>query len=157
MLKQLLVRIYTAMQTTFFYRFRSRGKNLRLGRNLFVYPHKVSVGDNVYIGQNSYLDGDISIGNNVMLASYVSIVGGDHRYDVPGVPIRDTGREHWKPTHIEEDVWIGHGTIIMNGVSIGKGSVVGAGSIVTKDIPANSIAFGSPAKVVRHRLPEPPK
>lgn len=151
-LKRILVFSYTKLQTTFLYNFRASGKNLRLGRHLFIYPKRVSVGDNVYIGQNCYLDGDITIGNNTMLASYVSIVGGDHRFDVPEVPIRDTGREHWNKTIIGENTWIGHGAIIMNGVTIGNGSVIGAGSIVTKDIPPNSIAFGSPATVRRSRL-----
>jgi chloramphenicol O-acetyltransferase type B len=150
MIKKMLIRIYTYLQVTFLYSFKSRGKNLRLGKNLFIYKNRVSVKDNVYIGQNSYLDGEIEIGNNVLIASYVAIVGGDHKFDVPNVPIRDTGREHWKKTTLCDNCWIGHGAILLNGITIGSGSIVAAGSIVTKSVPPNTIVGGNPARTIRN-------
>ena len=125
---------------------------MRIGPHVWIYKNRVSVGDNVYIGRNCYLDGDIEIGDNVLLASYVAIVGGDHRFDILNTPIRETGREHWKKTIIEADAWIGHGAILINGIRVGSGSIVAAGSVVTKDVPAHVIVGGNPAKFIRNRF-----
>nr|WP_312905610.1 DapH/DapD/GlmU-related protein [Stutzerimonas nitrititolerans] len=151
-MKYLLVRTYTWFQVFAIYKFRRVGKCVRLGNRLFVYPHKVSLGDYCYIGAGSYLDGDIEVGDYTMLASNVAIVGGDHGYASLGIPMRDTGREHWKPTVIGRDVWVGHGAIIINGVSVGDGAIVAAGSVVTKDVPVGAIVAGNPARFIRWRF-----
>ena len=63
-----------------------------------------------------------------------------------------SGRAHWKKTRICDDVWIGHGAIVLNGLTINRGAVVAAGSVVTKDVPPYAIVAGNPAKVLSYRL-----
>lgn len=154
MLKKILLRLVGWWQRTFLYRFRSVGRNVRLGRNLFISARRVSLGDDVYIGAGSYLDGDIEVGNGVMLANAVAIVGGDHVFDQPGKPMFAAPREHWRKTTIADDVWIGHGAIVINGITINRGALVAAGAVVTSDVPAYSIVVGNPARVLRHRFSE---
>lgn len=154
MIRKLVRWVLLRLQTTFLYRFRHVGRDCRLDRSLFVYPGKVSLGDRCYVGRYCYLDGDITIGSHTMLASSVAVVGGDHAFDKPGVLMIDSGREHWKPTHIGSDCWIGHGAVILNGVSIGDGSVVAAGSVVLGDVPPQVIVAGNPARVIRPRFAE---
>jgi acetyltransferase-like isoleucine patch superfamily enzyme len=89
-----------------------------------------------------------------MLASSVAVVGGDHSFDKPGLPMIDSGREHWKPTYIGRDCWLGHGAIILNGITIGDGSIVAAGSVVLRDVPPGVIVAGNPARVIRPRFAE---
>ena len=84
----------------------------------------------------------IDIGNNVRIGANCVIADGDFHLDDPrvGAP---------KPVTIHDNVWLGYGVIVMKGVTIGKNSIVGMNSVVTKDIPANSVAAGSPAKVIK--------
>ena len=84
------------------------------------------------------------------------LLGGDHRFDVVGVPMRFTGRDGLEElqTIIEDDVWVGHGATIMAGVKIGRGAIIAAGSVVTKDVPAYAIVGGIPAKLIRLRFNE---
>ncbi len=151
-MKGLLVRLLTCFQLVVLYRFRSVGSHVRLGRGLFVLPGRVSIGDWCYIGARSYLDGDIVIGNFSMLANNVAIVGGDHAYATPGVTMRDGGREPWRQTLIGQDVWIGHGAIILNGLTIGDGAIVAAGAVVTRSVDAYSVVAGNPARHIKWRF-----
>jgi chloramphenicol O-acetyltransferase type B len=113
----------------------------------------VDVGDHVFIGKNSHLAVcDLEIGNYVMLAPSVAIVGGDHGYDTVGVPIRETGRGIQKSVLINDDVWIGYGVIIVQGVTIGEGAIVAAGSVVTEDVPPYTIYGGVPARYLKDRF-----
>ncbi|MCD6078345.1 MAG: putative Galactoside O-acetyltransferase [Ramlibacter sp.] len=152
MIRKLLVRLLTAFQLAFVYRFRSVGRNIRLDRGLFVIPGRVSLGDNVFIGRHSFLDGDIEIGNGVMLAASVAIVGGDHAFRTVGQPLFASPREHWNKTVIQDDAWIGHGAIILNGLTIGRGAMVAAGSVVTRDVPPYAVVGGNPARVISSRF-----
>lgn len=151
-MKRLLIRLLTAFQVMVLYRFRRVGRNVRLGRRLFVLPGRVTVGNWCYIGAGSYLDGDIVIGDFSMLANNVAIVGGDHAFSTPGVTMRDGGREAWQPTVLGRDVWVGHGAIIINGVTIGDGAIVAAGSIVTHDVAPFSVVAGNPARHIKWRF-----
>lgn len=92
------------------------------------------------------------MGDWVMLASRVSIVGGDHEFRIAGVPIIWSGRGEEKQVIIEDDVWICHGVTIMNGVKIGRGAIVAAGAVVTRDVPPYSIVGGNPAKLIAERF-----
>ncbi|MBT8326143.1 MAG: hypothetical protein KJP21_00385 [Bacteroidia bacterium] len=103
------------------------------------------------MGNYCHLGANAEIGNNVLFASYVSMVGGDHKIDGIKVPIRKSGRDILKTINIGDNVWIGHGAIIMHGVNIGSGAVVAAGAVVTKDVEKNSIVGGNPAKFIRYR------
>lgn len=88
----------------------------------------------------------IHIGDRVQMASAVQLLAADHPLD----PVeRASGREFGRPITIEDDVWLGGGAIVCPGVTIGRASVVGAGSVVTKNIPAGVVAVGNPCRVLR--------
>lgn len=94
----------------------------------------------------------VTIGRYVMLGPYVAITGDDHNYNQPAVPMYFSGRPVLRHTIIEDDVWIGYRAIIMAGTTIGKGSIIAAGSIVTRDVAPFSIVAGVPAKFLRKRF-----
>ncbi len=124
-------------------------QNARLKGNGFL-----EVGDNTKINYNSLINfGDkVSIGKNVLIGAYSIIVGSaTHKFDRMDIPIVAQGKESKGGIIIEDNVWIGAGVIILNGVKIGRDSIIGAGSVVTKSIPEFSIAFGAPAKVFKKR------
>lgn len=87
-----------------------------------------------------------------MLANNVSIIGGDHIYTKAGIPIIFSGRPELKETIIGKDVWIGAHSIIMAGVKIGDGSIVAAGSVVTRNLNAYTIYGGAPAQKIKDRF-----
>ncbi|MEZ8150391.1 sugar O-acetyltransferase [Vibrio splendidus] len=106
------------------------------------------LGDNVYVNFNLTLvdDTDVFIGDNVMIAPNVTIATGTH----PISPeLRLKAAQFNVPVCIGNNVWLGAHTVVLPGVTIGENSVIGAGSIVTKDIPANVVAVGNPCRVVR--------
>jgi acetyltransferase-like isoleucine patch superfamily enzyme len=87
-----------------------------------------------------------------MLAQRASIVGADHRADLPGTPMIFAGRPETPETIIGDDVWIGFGALIMQGVSIGNGSIIGAMAVVTKDVPPYEVWAGVPARKIKDRF-----
>ena len=109
-------------------------------------------GEDIYIGFDCHVGADVVIKNKVLIASNVSFVGGDHRFDIVGKYMKDSGRDVSKKIIIEDDVWIGHGVIVMHGITLGEGSIVAAGSLVTKDVLPYTIYGGSPAKKIRNRF-----
>lgn len=112
----------------------------------------ISIGKFTFIGHGAEICPKVKIGNYSMLASNVSILGGDHNTDLLGLPIVFSGRPDMKSTVIGNDVWVGHRVIIMAGVKVGDGSIIGAGSVVTKDVPECAIVAGVPAKLIRFRF-----
>lgn len=94
--------------------------------------------------------GGLVIGSHVRIASHSVIVSSSHRFDDILVPIHEQGVEV-KSTIIGDDVWIGAHSVILGGVQIGSHSIVGAGSVVTKDVPDYAIVVGSPARIIRMR------
>lgn len=108
----------------------------------------VHIGDHFYSNYNLMLvdDGEITIGDNVMIAPNVILCSATH----PISPnLREKGMEYNMPVKIGNRVWIGANVVVMPGVTIDDNSVIGAGSVVTKDIPTNVVAFGNPCKVHR--------
>ncbi len=110
--------------------------------------HHVHLGNNVYINFNAVFvdDGNIYIGDSVMIGPNVTLITATHPIDPE---LRKKCYQYNKDIHIEENVWIGANVVVLPGVAIGKNSVIGAGSIVTKDIPSDVVAYGCPAKVKR--------
>lgn len=111
-------------------------------------------GKNVHLGKGVYFnfactmvdDGDIYIGDKCMFGPNVTVATAGH----PILPfLREDGVQYNLPVRIGRNVWIGAGVIILPGITVGDNCVIGAGSVVTKDIPANSVAVGNPCKVVR--------
>lgn len=110
----------------------------------------IEIGSNCSVNAYACLSGKIRCGNGVRIASLVSIVGFNHGFDDPDTPINDQPHVTLGIT-IGDDVWIGANAVILDGVTLGRGAVVAAGAVVTKDIPDLAIAAGVPAKVVRRR------
>lgn len=96
--------------------------------------------------------GGLTIGNDVRIGSHCAVLSSSHRFESTDVTIREQGVLA-SATVIEDDVWLGAGCTVIGGVRIGRGSIIGAGSVVTRDVPPWSIATGVPAKVVRSRRP----
>lgn len=125
------------------------------GENIWIeQPFLCDYGYNIHLGRNFYANhgctvldcAPVAIGDNVMLAPNVGIYTAAHPLDAAE---RSAGWEFAKPIAIGDDVWIGAGAILMPGVTIGHGTVIGAGSVVTKDIPAGVVAAGNPCRVLR--------
>jgi acetyltransferase-like isoleucine patch superfamily enzyme len=133
------------------YGLREVDKTCYLGKRCLIDP-TFRAGPYTLVNDDCDIGPKVSIGAFTMLAPRVAIVGGDHRFDLPGVPTYLSGRDEVKETRIGCDVWIGFGAIVMSGVKIDDGAIVAAGSVVTKDIAACEIHAGVPAKKVRDRF-----
>ena len=108
----------------------------------------VIIGDRTFIGMSNVIIGPVIIGNDIMFAQNIVVSGLNHGYeDIDVSPSKQ--KVICKQITIADEVWIGANCVITAGVSIGKHSVIGAGSVVTKNIPEYSIAVGNPAKVIK--------
>jgi maltose O-acetyltransferase len=112
------------------------------------YGYNIELGDHVFINFNCvFLDcAPIIVGNNVLFAPAVQLYTATHPLDVK---TRTADLESAHPIRIEDNVWVGGGAVVLPGVTVGANSVIAAGSVVTKDIPANVVVAGNPAKVIR--------
>ena len=110
--------------------------------------HHLHFGNNIYANSNLTLvdDGHIYVGDKVMFGPNVSIATANHPINAE---LRGRGLQYNKDVYIEENVWIGANVAIVPGVHIGKNTIIGAGSVVTKDIPENVVAVGNPCRVLR--------
>lgn len=132
---------------------------LHMGKKgCIISPFYCDYGSNIHIGDNFFantnlviLDGaKVTIGDNVFIAPHVDIYTAGHPLDKEQ---RNAGLEYAYPITIGNNVWIGGHVCILPGVSIGDNSVIGAGSVVTKDIPSGVLAYGNPCRVIRHIEP----
>ena len=112
---------------------------------------KVFIGDNSDIGEDARIMGSVVLGSNVMMGPSVLILSMNHEFSRTDIPMNQQGFRPDKTVHIGDDVWIGARAILLSGVSIGSGAIVGAGSVVTSDVPEWAIAAGNPARIVRYR------
>lgn len=131
------------------------GTNVYIGHGSYLkayHQNKLVIGTNVWIGQEVFLHagGGITIEDGVGIGPYVKILTLQHIEGNPDDPVLYLEQEY-KPVVVEYGVDIGIGAIILPGVRIGNNSIIGAGSVVTKNIPAYSVAVGSPARVLRSR------
>ena len=110
--------------------------------------HHVHLGNNIYMNSNTTMvdDGHIYIGDYVQIGPNITIATANHPIDPE---LRKRGLQYNKDVHIGNNVWIGANTIIVPGVTIGDDTVIGAGSVVTKDIPSHVVAVGNPCRVLR--------
>lgn len=160
-------------------RFAYCGGGVRLGEQLIVTGfHAIRIGEGTSIMSRSYLyahdstnliigsrcsfnhnvllgaaGGEIVIGNDVLIGPNVVLRASDHVFASTEVPIRSQGHRPGRII-IGDDVWLAANVVVTSGVTIGNGCVVGAGSIVTRDLPPMSVCVGNPARVIRSRLPQ---
>lgn len=133
--------------------FKFCGTNVNVSKGArFGNGKDIVIGNNSSIGMNCKVPNNIIIGEDVMMGPNVNIFGANHCYDRVDLPMRKQGTKHYSPVIIEDDVWIGSNAIIMPGLKISKGTIVGAGAIVTKNFPAYSIIGGNPAKIIGSRI-----
>jgi acetyltransferase-like isoleucine patch superfamily enzyme len=113
----------------------------------------LSIGDRTDIGCNCIFSSvsGIEIGKSTLIAGHCYIGGGRYRSDRLDIPIMDQGSYSEGPVIIGEDVWLGAGVIVLDGVRVGRGSIIGAGAVVTREIPEYSLAVGVPARVIGTR------
>ena len=115
-------------------------------------PFHCDYGFNIRLGAGAFLNFncvildvvEVTIGDRTQIGPGVQILAADHPRDAA---VRASGLEFGRPVRIGHDVWIGGGAIILPGVSVGDGALIGAGSVVTRDVPAGATAFGNPARV----------
>ena len=156
-----VVRGCTNRFLSFFYKkmLRGCGSNVRFSALTSDFTYRnVTIGNDVYIGPHALFlctESQIFIGNKVLFGPHVTIIGGDHRITDVGRFIYDVVDKHPEDdqdVHIEDDVWIGTNTTLLKGVTVGRGAVVAAGALVTKDVPPYAIVGGVPAKVLKYRF-----
>ena len=129
-----------------------RGVNVKENALINTNQGQVLIGDDCWLGPYSliYGNGGVVIGNHVMIASHCVINTVSHHADRLDVAMSKQGI-YTDPVTIEDDVWIGIGAVILQGVRIGTGSIVGAGAVVTRDVEPGTVVAGTPARVIRQR------
>lgn len=139
------------------------GGAVSLGQGTKVYRGTIieaGAGGSIYIGDDTHIQAscdlkgflkDLVIGSKVSVGPHCCFSSYNHRFDDATTPIASQGLTSRGDTVVEDDAWLGAGVTVLDGVRIGRGAVVGAGSVVTRDLPAYSICVGAPARVVRWR------
>jgi len=123
------------------------------GVKILTYGGTVIIGNNCSINPYTIIYGHgkgVSIGDNVLIAGHTLIIPANHNFGIIDVPINQQGIIS-KGIVIESNVWIGAGVKILDGVTIEKGAIIAAGAVVTKNVPANTIYGGVPAKLIKNR------
>jgi maltose O-acetyltransferase len=132
--------------------FKAAGKNINVERGAhFGSGAHIEIGDNSGIGKYCQVPDNIKIGNDVMMGPEVLVFARNHHHEDLTIPMRLQGARESPPVTIGDDTWIGARVIILPGVNIGHGVIVGAGSVVTKDVPPYAICAGNPARVLKYR------
>jgi len=137
------------------------GKRCTVGRHAIIRPSNVlfdeageglEMGDNSNLGAFAYVgcSGYVKIGSNVMMGPRVTLLAESHNFAATEIPMKSQGVSRSFIT-IEDDCWIGSSSTILPGVTVGTGSIIAAGAVVTKDVPPYSVVGGVPAKILRSR------
>ncbi len=126
------------------------GKNVTIERKARL-SMRCEIGNNSGIGINAYIYGKCIIGNNVMMGPDVVILVRNHKFNRIDIPMNQQGSTEERPVTIGNDVWIGTRVIILPGIRIGDGAIIGAGSVVTKDVENYTIVAGNPARIIKKR------
>lgn len=128
------------------------GQGVTIGKGADIRaPHLFELGNHVSLGKNFTCEVDFRVGDHVLISSNVSIIGNHHPFDDPSVTVYEAPRNNDSIVEVGSDVFIGFGTIIIGSVKIDNGCVIGAGSVVVKDMPASTVCAGIPAKPIRSR------
>lgn len=132
--------------------FESCGRYVRIAFGVrFGTGYKIRMGENSSIGMNCWIGNDTQIGEDVMIAPEVIILSNSHNFDRTDITMREQGASLPRKVVIGNDIWIGTRSIILPGITIGNHSIIGAGAVVTKDVPEWAIIGGNPAKIIRFR------
>ncbi len=115
----------------------------------------IQLGDRSDIGMDALVIGPVEIGRDVMMGPRCILLSSSHEVGSVDLPMNQQGFKPDRPIVIEDDVWLGAGVTVLPGRRIGRGSIIGAGSVVAADVPPWSIAAGNPARVVRDRRADP--
>lgn len=126
------------------------GKNVNIERGA-EFAWDLRIGDNSGVGINALISSGVTIGNDVMMGPDCMLFTTNHGMRKNGIPMWMQKSSDPNPIVIGNDVWIGARVIVLSGVHIGDGAVIGAGSVVTKDVPPFGIVAGNPAKLIRMR------
>ena len=126
------------------------GDNVNIERNA-TFSIRTEIGNNSGIGVNAHFYGKVVIGDNVMMAPDCIIYVRNHESSRLDIPMCEQGSTEERPVVIGNDVWIGGRVIILPGVKIGDGAIIGAGSVVTKDVSEYDVVAGNPARVIKDR------
>lgn len=127
------------------------GKNINVERGA-IFSRDITIGDYSGIGENTVIPGrGVRIGNNVMMGPWCIIYTTNHEYGRTDIPMIMQGMKEPEPVTVGDDVWIGGRVIILPGVKVGNGCIIGAGAVVTKDVPDYAIVGGNPARVLKYR------
>ena len=131
--------------------FAKCGKNVNVehGADIGTGRH-TEIGDNSGIGVNCVVK-RAKIGNNVMMGPDVVFINQNHRFDNPDMPLQEQGYVEFGPIQVGDNTWIGTRVIVLPGRKIGKCAIIGAGAVVTKDVPDYAIVGGNPARIIRMR------
>lgn len=135
--------------------FEECGVNVNIEAGAYFGSGKgIAIGDHSGIGVDARILGPVKIGKNVMMGHEVLLIGQNHKFSDLHIPMSQQGYDREEPITIGDDGWVGARAIILPGVSLGRGVVIGAGSVVTQDIPEWAVAAGNPARVIRFRKQE---
>jgi len=130
------------------------GRDVFIGRNTILYCQNgdIYIDDHSNIGSNCQIFSAkfVKIGKKVLVGAYSYFVGGGHKFDRIDIPIIDQGREANGIT-IKDDVWVGAGVKVLDGITVNESSILGTGTVVTKDVPMYAIVGGIPAKLIKDR------
>lgn len=129
------------------------GEGFQIGISVKV-PQGSRLGRYGYIGRGFQSGSPVSVGDLCMISTGVNIVANDHDPYLPDKPMRLAFNWGHQVTVFESDVWVGHGAVIRSGLKLARGSVIAAGSVVTKDVDPYTIVGGNPARVIRARFTE---
>ena len=126
------------------------GKNVNIEKGATI-SSKLIIGDNSGVGICANIQGTCVIGNNVMMGPYCTVYTINHEHKDTNRPMCNQGFGKEKAVYIGDDVWIGGHVIILPGVHIGSHSIIGAGSVVRKNVPEYAVVIGNPAEVIKYR------
>lgn len=133
------------------YLLEHRGEEVNIEKNVELRWGGIELGDRSSFGEGSIIGGNTVVGKDVMIGRQLLTIPRNHKIDDPDLPMIKQGFQPATKIIIDDDVWIGDRVTILAGVHIHSHSVVGAGAVVTKDVPEYAIVGGVPAKVIRYR------